>query len=131
MNWVAYYCFVRRATGGKTFRFLPPNVSHRAAEIDICRDVGTVCEMSSNKISDKYQNEGKVNGLSAFSDKSLAPLNGRYRSKSLSSDKLNQTNADRAAILEDVEDQHMSEKSETPGCLVNGIMDKGVQVKNG
>ncbi|KAJ8735896.1 hypothetical protein PYW07_007516 [Mythimna separata] len=74
--------------------------------------------MSSNIISDKYANDTKVNSFSAFTDKNLAPINGRYRSKSLSSDKLNKTNADRAAILEDIEDQHITEKSETPGCLV-------------
>ncbi|KAJ8736003.1 hypothetical protein PYW08_006659 [Mythimna loreyi] len=74
--------------------------------------------MSSNKISDKYANDTKINSFSAFTDKNLAPINGRYRSKSLSSDKLNKTNADRAAILEDVEDHHITEKSETPGCLV-------------
>ncbi|XP_028161399.1 zinc transporter 2-like isoform X3 [Ostrinia furnacalis] len=63
-------------------------------------------------------------------DKSLAPINGRYRSKSLSSDKLNQTNADRAAILEDVEAHHIAEQSETPGCLVqNRIMEQGSQTK--
>ncbi|CAB3241218.1 unnamed protein product [Arctia plantaginis] len=75
--------------------------------------------MSSNIIiNDKYANELKLNSFSAITDKSLAPINGRYRSKSLSSDKLNKTNADRAAILEDIEDHHVSEKSETPGCLV-------------
>ncbi|XP_049882624.1 zinc transporter 2-like isoform X2 [Pectinophora gossypiella] len=87
--------------------------------------------MTSNIISEKYQNDGKLNGLSAF-DKSLAPINGRYRSKSLSSDKLNNTNADRTAILEDVEDYHVTEKSETPGCLVaNRIMDNGEVAMNG
>lgn len=82
--------------------------------------------MSSNIVSEKYQNDGKLNGFSAFSDKNLTPINGRYRSKSLSSDKLNKTSADRAAILEDVETNHVSEKSETPGCLVqNKIMKQG------
>lgn len=82
--------------------------------------------MSSNIISDKYANDTKLNSFSAFTDKSLAPINGRYRSKSLSSDKLNKTNADRAAILEDVEDHHVTEKSETPGCLVgNRITEQG------
>uniref|UniRef100_A0A2A4JWG0 Zinc transporter 2-like n=1 Tax=Heliothis virescens TaxID=7102 RepID=A0A2A4JWG0_HELVI len=82
--------------------------------------------MSSNIISDKYANDTKLNSFSAFTDKSLAPINGRYRSKSLSSDKLNKTNADRAAILEDIEDHHVSEKSETPGCLVgNRVSDQG------
>nr|XP_049692109.1 zinc transporter 2-like isoform X2 [Helicoverpa armigera] len=82
--------------------------------------------MSSNIISDKYPNDVKLNSFSAFTDKSLAPINGRYRSKSLSSDKLNKTNADRAAILEDIEDHHVSEKSETPGCLVgNRVSDQG------
>ncbi|XP_072938755.1 proton-coupled zinc antiporter SLC30A2-like isoform X2 [Epargyreus clarus] len=87
--------------------------------------------MSSNIISENYQNDTKLNGLSAaFADKSLAPINGRYRSKSLSSDKLNKTNADRAAILEDVEAQYVTEKSETPGCLIkNKIMEDGAQPK--
>lgn len=78
-------------------------------------------------INEKYQNDGKLNGLSAYSDKNLAPINPRYRSKSLSSDKLNKTNEDRAAILEDVESHHVSEKLETPGCLVNRIMENGGQ----
>lgn len=83
--------------------------------------------MSSNIISDKYHDQ-KLNGLSAFADKSFSPINGRYRSKSLSSDKLNQNNADRAAILEDVEAHHITAKLETPGCLVqNKIMDQGGQ----
>ncbi|KAM3958611.1 proton-coupled zinc antiporter SLC30A2-like [Aphomia sociella] len=86
--------------------------------------------MSSNLINDMYQNDTKLNGLniSAFADKNFAPLNARYRSKSLSSDKLNNSNADRAAILEDVEAHHIAEKLETPGCLVqNKIMDQGAQ----
>lgn len=84
--------------------------------------------MSSNIISDKYSNDTKLNSFSAITDKSLAPINGRYRSKSLSSDKLNKTNADRAAILEDIEDHHVSDKSETPGCLVgHKIMDEATQ----
>ncbi|CAH0592766.1 unnamed protein product [Chrysodeixis includens] len=88
--------------------------------------------MSSNIISDKYPNDTKLNSLSAFTDKSLAPINGRYRSKSLSSDKLNKTNADRAAILEDIEDHHVSEKSETPGCLVgNRITEQDTHNMNG
>ncbi|XP_053610133.1 proton-coupled zinc antiporter SLC30A2-like isoform X2 [Plodia interpunctella] len=86
--------------------------------------------MSSNLISEKY--DSKLNGLSAFADKSFAPINGRYRSKSLSSDKfmdkLNKSNADRAAILDDVESHHITDKLETPGCLVsNSIMDQGAQ----
>lgn len=82
--------------------------------------------MSSNIISDKYANDTKLNSFSAFTDKNLAPINGRCRSKSLSSDKLNKTNADRAAILEDIEDHHVSEKSETPGCLVGSrVSDQG------
>lgn len=86
--------------------------------------------MSANIISEKCQNDTKLNGLSAFTDKSLAPINGRYRSKSLSSDKLNQANADRVAILEDVETHHITEKSETPGCLVqNRMMENGSQPK--
>lgn len=82
--------------------------------------------MSSNIVSEKYQNDGKLNGVSAFADKNFAPINGRYRSKSLSSDKLNKTNADRTAILEDVETNHVSEKSETPGCIMrNKIIEQG------
>lgn len=83
--------------------------------------------MSSNVISEKLQIDTKLNGLSAsFGDKGLTPLNGRYKAKSLSSDKLNETNADRAAILDDVEAHHVAEKSETPGCLVsNRVMDQG------
>lgn len=82
--------------------------------------------MSSNLFNEKYPNDSKLNSFSALSDKSLAPLNGRYRSKSLSSDKLNKTNEDRAAILEDVEVQHITEKSETPGCLIrNETMAQG------
>lgn len=85
--------------------------------------------MSSNLYNEKYPNDSKVNSL--LSDKNLAPLNGRYRSKSLSSDKLNKTNEDRAVILEDVEAQHFTEKSETPGCLIkNGIMDQGGQISH-
>lgn len=89
--------------------------------------------MSSIVISDKYSNDAKLNNFSAFTDKSLAPINGRYRSKSLSSDKLNKTNADRTAILEDIEDHHVTEKSETPGCLVgNGATDqRGQHTMNG
>ncbi|CAK1602506.1 unnamed protein product [Parnassius mnemosyne] len=88
--------------------------------------------MSSNLISDNIQKDAKLNGLSGtFGDKTLVPLNSRYRSKSLSSDKLNQTNADRAAILEDVEVQYVTDKSETPGCLIkNNIMDQGTQAVN-
>lgn len=83
--------------------------------------------MSSNVISEKLQIDTKLNGLSAsFGDKGLTPLNGRYKAKSLSSDKLNESNADRAAILDDVEAHHVAEKSETPGCLVsNRVMDQG------
>lgn len=78
-------------------------------------------------ITEKYPNETKLNSFSAF-DKTLAPINSRYRSKSLSSDKLNKTNADRAAILEDVEAHHITAKLETPGCLVgNSIMAQGGQ----
>lgn len=86
--------------------------------------------MPSNITNEKYQNDTKINGFSAtFVDKSLAPLNSRYRSKSLSSDKLNSTNADRAAILDDVE---VSDVSETPGCLVqNKIMDQNKHNHNG
>ncbi|XP_059056232.1 proton-coupled zinc antiporter SLC30A2-like isoform X1 [Achroia grisella] len=87
--------------------------------------------MSTNIICDKYQNDTKLNGLtiSAFADKSLAPINARYRSKSLSSDKLNNSNEDRAAILEDVEAHHITAKMETPSCLVqNRIMDQGAQL---
>ncbi|XP_047528073.1 zinc transporter 2-like isoform X1 [Vanessa atalanta] len=85
--------------------------------------------MSSNKNSENYQNDSKLNGLSAaLVDKGLTPLSGRYRSKSLSSDKLNKTNADRAAILEDVEAHYITDKLETPGCLVkNKIMEQGTQ----
>ncbi|CAG4953812.1 unnamed protein product [Colias eurytheme] len=87
--------------------------------------------MSSNIINDNYQNDTKLNSLSAsFADKTLTPLNGRYRSKSLSSDKLNKANnADRAAILEDVDAEYVTENSETPGCLVikKGIMDQEAQ----
>ncbi|CAG9796294.1 unnamed protein product [Diatraea saccharalis] len=86
--------------------------------------------MSTNKISEKIQNDTKQNGLSAFTDKNFPPLNGRYRSKSLSSDKLNQTNADRAAILEDVEAHYITDKADTPGCLVqNRNMDTNTQPK--
>ncbi|CAH2050917.1 unnamed protein product, partial [Iphiclides podalirius] len=89
--------------------------------------------MSSNIVSDNYQGDAKLNALSgALVDKTLVPLNARYRSKSLSSDKLNQTNADRAAILEDVEAHYVTERSETPGCLVrNKIMNQGAQTING
>lgn len=88
--------------------------------------------MSSNIINDKYANDTKLNSFSAFTDKNLAPINGRYRSKSLSSDKLNKTNADRAAILEDIEDHHVSEKSETPGCLVgHRVSEHGHKNMNG
>lgn len=84
--------------------------------------------MSSNKINEKPPNDGKLNGLSAFTDKTLAPLNSRYRSKSLSSDKLNKTNEDRAAILEDVEAHHITARSETPGCLIgNSVINQGGQ----
>ncbi|XP_039754847.1 zinc transporter 2-like isoform X2 [Pararge aegeria] len=81
----------------------------------------------SSKIINESQHDGKLNGLSvALTDKGLTPLSGRYRSKSLSSDKLNKTNADRAAILEDVEAHYITERSETPGCLViKKIMDQG------
>ncbi|KAL4718536.1 hypothetical protein ACJJTC_007172 [Scirpophaga incertulas] len=86
--------------------------------------------MSSNLVIEKCQNDTKLNGLSALTDKGFAPLNSRYRSKSLSSDKLNQANADRAAILDDVEAHHIAEKTETPGCLVqNNNMDTGAQLK--
>lgn len=85
--------------------------------------------MSSNVINEKYLNEAKLNSFSAFSDKSAASFNSRYRSKSLSSDKLNKTNADRAAILEDVEAHHVADKFETPGCLIgNRIMNQGGQL---
>lgn len=79
-------------------------------------------------LDDKFQND-KCNGLSAtFVEKGA--VNSRNRSKSLSSDKLNNTNADRAAILEDVEAHHITDKSETPGCLVqNRITDLGSQKK--
>lgn len=84
--------------------------------------------MSSNKKSDNYQYDSNLNGLSGVVDKGLTPLNGKYRSKSLSSDKLNKSNADRAAILEDVEAQYVADKLETPGCLViNNIMEQGTQ----
>ncbi|CAF4861870.1 unnamed protein product [Pieris macdunnoughi] len=88
---------------------------------------------NSNKVSkvgdNYYQNDTKNNSLSgAFADKSVSQLNGRYRSKSLSSDKLSQLNADRAAILEDVDTEYLTEKSETPGCLVkNKIMEQDTQ----
>ncbi|XP_045780879.1 zinc transporter 2-like isoform X1 [Maniola jurtina] len=79
----------------------------------------------SSKIINEKQNDVKLNGLSVL-DRGLTPLNARYRSKSLSSDKLNRTNADRAAILEDIEAHYITEKSETPGCLViKKIMDPG------
>lgn len=83
-------------------------------------------------MNDNFQNDTKLNGLSGtFGDKTLVPLNARYRSKSLSSDKLNQTNADRAAILEDVEAQYVTDKSETPSCLIkNKIMNQGSQTIN-
>ncbi|CAH2102057.1 unnamed protein product [Euphydryas editha] len=82
--------------------------------------------MTSNKNSDNYQYDSKLNGLCAVVDKGLTPLNGKYRSKSLSSDKLNKSNADRAAILEDIEAQYVADKLETPGCLViNKIMEQG------
>lgn len=84
--------------------------------------------MSSNIISEKCPNDTKLNGLSAFADKSFAPMNSRYRSKSLSSDKLNQANTDRVAILEDVETHHIAEKSETPGCLVSRGMEAAPKV---
>ncbi|CAK1540353.1 unnamed protein product [Leptosia nina] len=79
------------------------------------------------------QNDTKLNSVSgAFVDKSPASLNGRYRSKSLSSDKLNELNADRAAILEDMDVEYLTDKSETPGCLVkNKIMEQGTQAING
>ncbi|CAG9136483.1 unnamed protein product [Plutella xylostella] len=84
--------------------------------------------MTSIMLDDKFQND-KCNGLSAtFVEKGA--VNSRNRSKSLSSDKLNNTNADRAAILEDVEAHHITDKSETPGCLVqNRITDLGSQKK--
>lgn len=81
--------------------------------------------MSSNLLNEKLSNDGKLIVFSVLTDKSLAPLNGRYRSKSLSSDKLNKTNEDRAAILEDVEAHHITAKSETPGCLIGDrVMDQ-------
>ncbi|XP_014364946.2 zinc transporter 2 isoform X1 [Papilio machaon] len=88
--------------------------------------------MSSKIMNDNFQNDTKLNGLSGtFGDKTLVPLNARYRSKSLSSDKLNQTNADRAAILEDVEAQYVTDKLETPSCLIkNKIMNQGAQTIN-
>lgn len=71
---------------------------------------------------DNFQSDARVNGLSATIEKSL-PLNARYRSKSLSTDKLNTNNADRAAILEDIEANYVTDKLETPSCLVrNKIM---------
>lgn len=83
--------------------------------------------MSSKIINEKLNDASKSNGLSVtLENKGLTPLNARYRSKSLSSDKLNRTNADRAAILEDVEAQYITERSETPGCLViKKVMDQG------
>ncbi|CAG9581962.1 unnamed protein product [Danaus chrysippus] len=79
--------------------------------------------MSSNRINENIH-DAMLNGLSAL-DKGLTPLSGRYRSKSLSSDKLNKTNADRAAILEDVEAHYVTDRTETPGCLViNKIMEQ-------
>ncbi|XP_068626234.1 proton-coupled zinc antiporter SLC30A2-like [Battus philenor] len=87
--------------------------------------------MSSNVISDSYQNDTKCGLSGTLGDKASVPLNARYRSKSLSSDKLNQTNADRAAILEDVEAHYVTDKSETPGCLIkNKIMNQGAQTLN-
>lgn len=84
--------------------------------------------MSSIIYNEKPPNDGKPTCLSALTDKTLAPLNGRYRSKSLSSDKLNKTNEDRAAILEDVESHHITARSETPGCLIGSrVMDQGGQ----
>lgn len=78
------------------------------------------------------KHDGKYSGLSAnFLDKGLTP---KYRSKSLSSDKLNSkgSNVDRAAILEDVETQHVTAKHETPGCLVqNGLIMDSSQAVNG
>lgn len=85
--------------------------------------------MSTNLINEKCpNNDTKVNSLSAVVDKSIAPLSGRYRSKSLSSDKLNKCNEDRAAILEDVEAVHITEKSPS-GCLIgNKIMEQDNQL---
>lgn len=116
----------------RSARVLERQSARGSAEIDIWRWRTPVFyfvnKMSGNIISETQPNDGKFNGLSAFTDKSLAPLNGRYRSKSLSSDKLNKTNEDRAAILEDVEAHHITAKSETPGCLIgNSIMDQGGQ----
>lgn len=65
-------------------------------------------EMPSKIISDCHEN-----GL-AFNDRTLPPVNSRFRSRSLSGDKLDAPDADRTAILDDVE-----AVSETPGCLVN------------
>ncbi|XP_050669724.1 zinc transporter 2-like isoform X2 [Leptidea sinapis] len=85
-----------------------------------------------NIISENYQNDTKLHSLSAaFADKTLAPINGRYRSKSLSSDKLNKDNNDRAAILEDVDVEYLTEKSETPGCLVKKVMEQGTPTVDG
>lgn len=78
--------------------------------------------MPSKIITEKCQNESKLNTLSStFADKGFQPINSKFRSKSLSSDKLNSSNTDRAAILND-EEAH--DVSETPGCLArNKIMD--------
>lgn len=76
------------------------------------------------------KSDSKLGGFSAtFLDKGLTP---KYRSKSLSSDKLNSKGSyvDRAAILEDVESHHISDKHETPGCLVAG-MDRTQPTLNG
>lgn len=76
-------------------------------------------------VSDIFENDTKLNGVSAtIVEKSFPPLNPKYRSKSLSTDKLNTNNADRAAILEDIEAQYVTDKLETPSCLVkNKIME--------
>ena len=72
--------------------------------------------------SDNFKSDARVNGLSVSLEKGL-PLNARYRSRSLSTDKLNTNNADRAAILEDIESHYVTDKFETPSCLVrNKIM---------
>lgn len=136
---MALFCLVNGKTLGVCLR---TSVSPRRSTIKIDIPLTVHCAVfvwrenmsrKSNKVSkvsdNCYQNDTKVNSLSAaFTDISATQLNGRYRSKSLSSDKLNQLNADRAAILEDVDTEYLTEKSETPGCLVkNQIMEQESQ----
>lgn len=70
----------------------------------------------SNKYSEKHQKDPKF-GLSASLVDGLSS-NGRCRSKSLSGDKVNGVTADKLAILPRIEDNHLADRLDTPGCLV-------------